>query len=553
MDRPSKRRKNGFEWPLHQLQILSWVVFGVDVLLFACVGLPLLETWASRIGIGVSFFLSTVALVTFAVLATVCNPGEVPPPGKIPNPRMDRICSECNIVVSERTKHCFSCNKCVDTFDHHCMWLNNCVGAKNYWWFMGAITSAAIMTGICVGTCSYIFVSAFIDPEESFDARFHEFAATLSLPWELFVTLLGLLAMINVPLFMLDVQLLVLHIFLISQNLTTYDYIMGKQEAASNQKRDEESGLKKGRRRLVKKLPRWMDWIVFSRCGKKRRKRRRKDEETETAGGQTQPPPQGSQGLSPEKPGAPAVSEQSSAARYGVEWSPATVSTAATLGGASASAAAAPTTLGRQVDSPPLGRGAGPPPVATGPGDGLVQAMQEAVHSYEATAGGGGPSSSSSAAAAAAPQFAQQHRIVEEASLSSPGSPGTPGSNDLHAFAGACSPDRRHRALKDPSPSRLPALDLESRAQDMSCWNMGSAALCSIGNMCSGERSPASKASELGVSPSRPSQSSRQDASMATRIMDVQPIMARCDGGAGPRKTRSQPSVDSRLVYCYAF
>ena len=48
---------------------------------------------------------------------------------------LKHYCSICDTHVLPRTKHCGQCNRCVNVFDHHCQWLNNCVGAKNYGFF----------------------------------------------------------------------------------------------------------------------------------------------------------------------------------------------------------------------------------------------------------------------------------------------------------------------------------------------------------------------------------------------------------------------------------
>merc|ERR1719296_44204 len=113
------------------------------------------------------------------------------------------------------------------------------------------------------------------------------FASELGLPWEFLVSLLAFLTFINLPLFLLDVQLVLLHLFLISQDLTTYEYIVGKrdmeqEEAEPDEPEDEENGrpamskrerARAAGRRAIRTLPACADWIVFSRCGRRRRQR----------------------------------------------------------------------------------------------------------------------------------------------------------------------------------------------------------------------------------------------------------------------------------------
>ena len=43
----------------------------------------------------------------------------------------DKICPECRVIKTPRSKHCTVCNKCVDRYEGHCVWLNNCVGRGN--------------------------------------------------------------------------------------------------------------------------------------------------------------------------------------------------------------------------------------------------------------------------------------------------------------------------------------------------------------------------------------------------------------------------------------
>merc|ERR1719499_1650256 len=93
------------------------------------------------------------------------------------------------------------------------------------------------------------------------------------LPMEFYLAVLCSISLLNLPFLLLDVQLLVLHLFLLSQDLTTYEYIIRKEDdRAANGSAvgdDRQSGEHSNR---VRKLPSWMDWIFFSRCGRRRRK-----------------------------------------------------------------------------------------------------------------------------------------------------------------------------------------------------------------------------------------------------------------------------------------
>mmetsp|Transcript_128074 Transcript_128074/g.370692 ORF Transcript_128074/g.370692 Transcript_128074/m.370692 type:complete len:797 (+) Transcript_128074:96-2486(+) len=281
MDGQYRKRAHGFEMPLHPLQVVSWVVFGLDVLLYASVVLPLLDPQWLQVLAAVCFTASVVGLTFFAAKATRTDPGDV----FVRRPKaaaqrdseagsaMDRYCSECNVPVGSRTKHCYACNKCVADFDHHCMWLNTCIGSRNYKAFLAAIVFASALTGVFLCTCVYIMVVSLTDTD-AFRARILEAEGVAGLPWEFLITVLAVLSAINAPLFLLDTQLVLLHMFLIYHGLTTYEYIVQKrsQEAAD----PDDSG--SGKKKMALALPRWLDWIVFSRCGRrKRRQRQAKD------------------------------------------------------------------------------------------------------------------------------------------------------------------------------------------------------------------------------------------------------------------------------------
>jgi len=76
---------------------------------------------------------------------------------------------------------------------------------------------------------------------------------------------------INLPLFFLDMQLIVLHCFLTWHDLTTYEYIMEKKTV---ELQDESHPKSKSR-----VLPRCLDWIVYKRRKKKKPKGEKIDQE----------------------------------------------------------------------------------------------------------------------------------------------------------------------------------------------------------------------------------------------------------------------------------
>mmetsp|Transcript_110815 Transcript_110815/g.353096 ORF Transcript_110815/g.353096 Transcript_110815/m.353096 type:complete len:477 (+) Transcript_110815:164-1594(+) len=383
MEVSPKRRINGFERPFHPLQVLAWVVFGTDVFIYVVFGLPLVGESGARLAVALFYALSVVFLVVATYRATACDPSDpniVVPPSAAEDTDSMPFCGVCNVPVFVRSKHCRACSKCVDVFDHHCMWLNNCVGGQNYYAFFVAVSAVSVMIGIILSTCLYLLVDIFLNADD-FDLRIQEIGFMKNLPREFFVALLVTMVGINGPLFLLDFQLVVLHIFLASQHLTTYEYIMTKRsqlEDAENEARETESGGQEATERALTKrvrtLPHWMDWIVFSRCGKKRRKQPAKnaveqignpsdtdgsgtDREAETRevvleaerGSSTAPPPGAAPEASPEA--APEAAPKAAADYY-----------AAGIGSASSSSVPAPGVAAEVVPRPPPAVATNPPP-----------------------------------------------------------------------------------------------------------------------------------------------------------------------------------------------
>eukprot|EP00929_Paragymnodinium_shiwhaense_P088871 TRINITY_DN49182_c0_g1_i1.p1 TRINITY_DN49182_c0_g1~~TRINITY_DN49182_c0_g1_i1.p1 ORF type:complete len:454 (+),score=103.50 TRINITY_DN49182_c0_g1_i1:82-1443(+) len=282
-------RSHGFELPLHPLQVISWIIFGIDLFAFCFICLSLLDGVKLQAISAVLYGGSAVVLVSSTVKATKCNPAdphifeqeELKETGlQVAEEKGLPYCTICEIPVVSRSKHCKICNKCVDIFDHHCIWLNNCVGAANYRAFAVVISSLGSMTVLILGTCTYLLLDLAEHPED-FDRRLVEIAW---LTWlssdDAFWLLLGLL-IFNVPLLLLDAQLLILHAFLASQDMTTFEYITNKRslQKESGEGNSETKGADeattappKAGGDASKALPSALDWIVFARCGCSKRK-----------------------------------------------------------------------------------------------------------------------------------------------------------------------------------------------------------------------------------------------------------------------------------------
>jgi hypothetical protein len=269
------RRKNGFERPFHWCQLLSWVVFGTDALVFCMIVVPLIETAPAKAIVAVSYAASVIVLVYFTALATSCDPSDphlhreaVSAPGEDDNSELP-YCPTCNSDVYPRSKHCKPCNKCVHVFDHHCIWLNNCIGKYNYGWFRITISAAAALTGICLGCCIYLFIDYILNAA-AFEVRFQENAWLSTHSSSVAVAFICILIFVNLPLFTLDMQLVLLHSWLRSQDLTTYDYIQNKRQLQLE--REENGEVRPSVLQKVKSLPSCMDWIVYQPRKRKQKK-----------------------------------------------------------------------------------------------------------------------------------------------------------------------------------------------------------------------------------------------------------------------------------------
>lgn len=127
-----------------------------------------------------------------------------------------KYCSTCHIWRPPRASHCGVCNSCVNCHDHHCVFLNNCVGSRNYIYFIWFLLTATIACSILI-TISFVHIFHYRSHPNSSIASFKESIKTH--PVSLLLAIYGLLAVLY------PFTLLLFHIWLTSQNLTTRDYL----------------------------------------------------------------------------------------------------------------------------------------------------------------------------------------------------------------------------------------------------------------------------------------------------------------------------------------
>lgn len=144
-------------------------------------------------------------------------------------------CYICQAHVGLGSAHCRFCNKCVESFDHHCKWLNNCVGGPNYRLFLATLAGALAMS-LMQGAISLMHLVAFAQHRARFAGSVASFAPAL--PVELYLALLcaSLLPVLITAL--LVGQLLIFHLMLQWQGLTTYEFLV--REERRRQAREEQ-------------------------------------------------------------------------------------------------------------------------------------------------------------------------------------------------------------------------------------------------------------------------------------------------------------------------
>ena len=98
----------------------------------------------ATLDLNVWYFMLSTTLISVKLafsfwLAVRSNPGYIEPgEGKefefkelIKKVPTNKLCPECKVIKTRRSKHCTVCNRCVDRYEGHCVWLNNCIGRQN--------------------------------------------------------------------------------------------------------------------------------------------------------------------------------------------------------------------------------------------------------------------------------------------------------------------------------------------------------------------------------------------------------------------------------------
>lgn len=232
-------RENGLSPPYTPAQVSTWVFLPTLVLEFLLVVAPLLPLVPSII-FTIIFCSLAGAAAGYAFMAMKIDPSDPRlldsqqnnNQGSRWNPQdPTKQCWICDVQVGVKSMHCKFCNKCVDHFDHHCMWLNTCIGKANYGFFFRTMVCINMMLFVQAAIQIALFVDFFVGNGDSKERAENWFSVGTYLP---VLIIMGVFIFFDIAALSLIGQLLIFHLKLQKEGISTYEYIV-----RDNQKRRE--------------------------------------------------------------------------------------------------------------------------------------------------------------------------------------------------------------------------------------------------------------------------------------------------------------------------
>ena len=113
-----KVKRTGLSLPFHPLQVLSWIITLMNLVIVSLLYMPN----TSILEIPILFYFFQTLVIVLASIISIIDPSDPVSTGKKVLDESSTIatCSLCDTSVDPTSKHCGQCNRCVNGFDHHC-------------------------------------------------------------------------------------------------------------------------------------------------------------------------------------------------------------------------------------------------------------------------------------------------------------------------------------------------------------------------------------------------------------------------------------------------
>ena len=246
---PRNIRRTGLDPPYNPLQVSTWILYPTFVTNFLVLNSAILVHYDVLTGSLVTGMFLIVAIVALYYGSVTCmtDPIDERLECHLQNKPMTssssdgtlKHCWVCQTSVNPRSLHCKYCQKCVAVFDHHCQWLNTCIGERNYKLFFRTVVSSFLFVGMHFAVNLFLIVGYFADFDsdklkDSVDNVYVGGNPVVIILVIVFGVITGLvLCMIA--------QLLLFHLSLQRQGITTYDYIVNYNSRSLGKKRTKDA------------------------------------------------------------------------------------------------------------------------------------------------------------------------------------------------------------------------------------------------------------------------------------------------------------------------